>query len=1198
MEIEELDFDPVAVAPSPVDEVEALDFDPVPTVPMNTPTAEELQGFSEPDPARASLVAKPKELQSGGFTEEEANTIPQGDMDVEQTVQYNRDSAVANQYKDYQSGPNAGKIMPDDFEVTTDMYEKSQNPNLLYENLRKTADGTDITGQKTYKGRVIPTPQHYDNAGTATDLVADTIRDTGKNTVTAIAAGLDEFNQSLGFNTNLTKMAQESIADAPKAEKVSHALSKELLRAGTSVALGAKAGKMTGNTTAQNKINTWVLSMAGALALETLTKNADEENLVVGDNSLVQLNEGFKPSEGKTDADKFWRKKGDQALDSALTAGPVAGVAELGLKGAKLVKNTTGKIWSSFFPNKDAIAKEEAEAFLKLAGIDTPEKIAGIQKKLQEEGSVTIGFGDDTITPVTIKRSSMSAIAEGAEKEGDSLLANAAMEQEKVAHKQGNLSTSFDDLKQQPVRTLAKVQKEAVDSRGGIPAIEQTKNLLANQAVKQLDDNTQRVTSVRSSADDMFRQTQKEAVQKVKNKTLETDINVSAAEDIVSGSRREQEIAEQGLQELYKTDRTFAKTVNELSQETGIGVGTQNKAEASSKILPRLVQGVKNMKEQKNGRYTKVAQLAKDVPINEESFTEALLRAREAKALPADAERMLTNELGDDVNDIENLSYGQIYNMLPKINGALYKLRNSADADRQIKIDALEALRDNINLDQLDEIVKLDDVGEDLKKAVVEAKRYYTEEYIRFARDSETPVGMLFDAFDNAYNEKFAKFNPETGKLEDLGFNYLMKDKSQKVAEDGVSQKIGSSEQVNDFIKHPDTGEDLEDSFLNIHRAEVADAIAVIRRSGKEPTGEDIAKVLQSKGVSLKNSYPEFSVGIDNFIKRLDESQTAVKTTKETVKTAEKALEDIKVTAKDELKAAKTESKDLIKQSKATMEDTVSSAEKEAKDKNNEVLKSAVGKYFLEKAPDGTDKRIPVGNGYDSFKKLLSKPGNENKLRFVAEQIKKSGDKQAQEGFEGAMFELMRENMISDANSFKVKGAQISKFLSDSKSLKDYGKIIFSNTTDPKEAAKKMDTFTSVLKLVDVVNNEQLKTVSSTSALGQEKDQTVSEAKKAANYLIGVIFGRFNSTSFRLSSTTGRLIDATTPEEKRRAVITALHSDPKYFSEVLNVVKEAISNPTSELGRNMMVSGILTGKNSLTDEQKDTIKSNMPEGVL
>jgi hypothetical protein len=160
MEEEILDFEPEVVAPTEETldfEPEVLDFEPETSGGFTDPTAEELEKYSKPQDGREKLVPKAKPIQNEDYTEEEAFTIPSGDMDVKETIQFNRDEEVANPYREgYQSGNvivnKDGKAVPrevtlgDDFEVTTDMYERSENPSRLYELLQEKSESCPHSG--------------------------------------------------------------------------------------------------------------------------------------------------------------------------------------------------------------------------------------------------------------------------------------------------------------------------------------------------------------------------------------------------------------------------------------------------------------------------------------------------------------------------------------------------------------------------------------------------------------------------------------------------------------------------------------------------------------------------------------------------------------------------------------------------------------------------------------------------------------------------------------------------------------------------------------------------------------------------------------------------------------------------------------------------------------------------------------------
>jgi hypothetical protein len=732
MEEEILDFEPEVVAPTEETldfEPEVLDFEPETSGGFTDPTAEELEKYSKPQDGREKLVPKAKPIQNEDYTEEEAFTIPSGDMDVKETIQFNRDEEVANPYREgYQSGNvivnKDGKAVPrevtlgDDFEVTTDMYERSENPSRLYELLQEKSEGTSITGSPIYKGKVVPTPGNYSGLGlgdtkdkhlptiTGGDLVADTIRDSGKNTIVTLAATVDELANAAGIKSNLAQMANENIANAPEAQKTSHALAKDAMRITASVVAGNKLGQGISRRTNQGSLDTKLIAATAALAVETLTNNPDEATLITGDNALVELMEGVPIDENGRYSEQVLSKKLNQLVDTMATAGPLAAgvnaVAKAGEMSKRIVVNALSDVLPGTKNTEKRIAREILEAF----GVGDEAGVQRLQKYLNEHAQEVIAFSEGKIDDAVIERSSMSAIAEGAGIDKDHLMRTQALQMEKAVEKEGD--ASLLTKKQQPMRVLGDTMQQASDSRGGMDAVKQVHDSMANQAIDAVSGNQQKFAQVKSDTDRLLQSARTNAKSKIAVQKTDNEINVGIAKDLADGAIDDHKVATEGLQKIYESDQAFANTIDQLSKETGIDVANKFRNRAVEEVLPSLVNAVKRVKDKKNGLY---ASIPEGAMIDEESFVPLMADAIQAKALPKDVQEALTKQLGDDPEDIaiENLDFKKVYKMLPKINKAIMDLSQSTSPLRDGQLKALHDLRENINVTQMEHLINSGD---------------------------------------------------------------------------------------------------------------------------------------------------------------------------------------------------------------------------------------------------------------------------------------------------------------------------------------------------------------------------------------------------------------------------------------------------------------------------------------------------------
>lgn len=1138
---------------------------------------------------------------------------------------------LAKQYKNFQSGPQAqGQL--GDFKPSTDMYANDPDPWNTYKRLSSKADSHTLLGAPVINNTVVPAPGQYDwfsNTGNKiADNAADATRETAKNLLVTGASMIDQ-----SFGTKWAETLDQNIANPPEHNRASDALLKDGIKlTAASIAgakLGAKAGeKMTGNV---NGIIAQTLAGLGTIIGGVSVQNPDDSTLVTGKNALAPILTGVPKNDDGSFSSQYLQKKLDQLQDAFITVYPAARVADAGAIGINFIKKTIINPITKALPGsvgKNARETAIATDILHNLGAGDKEGVDRVINYIKANKEEVFKFAEDGIDDAKIARTTMSAVAEGADKAGDENLVNAAIQTEKQASKMPAYLTK----KEQPIQQLKATQEQATESRGGLQSIDQTRKLLSDEATNKVNEANTLVSNAENEnqlVQDTVRNQSRQTLQDVRQ---QTDANLSRAqkkvsddilkvtqdsENKVKGAEAEVESLGTELKKMYDTDKTFGQTIDQLSKDSGIDIANKFRINETKKILPEIVNGIKTLDDKKDALYNA---LPEGVPVDEHSFNSSLIDAHKLGILPSDVQRTL-GEFADEKGVISNIDFKTMYNdVLPKIKGEIAKTwqlaRTTGKLD-ETKLKALDKIADNILVKQMDYISSQPGVGEEAKKAAISARDYYRDVVSPFRNQRGTPISELWMVKDDSWHDHQAVLDKE-GNIIDIGRNYSAGIEAQNVVENGIKDsKLYSSKQVIDFMNSPDYKGDRQ-GLVKVWKGEVAGAIAdQIQANGGDLSKVDmnlVYKTLKDKGVSIKEAFPEETKQIESFANniiggklKLEKAKSALQLAQDDAK---EAIKNVKSEGKDYLKSVeksnqtlKSDTKNKVREDLKFAKDygqkLTSDAANKAKIKQEEVYNSVLSD-FIEKDPNVPNGVRPLKNGFAIFKGLLSKDNNEGKLQDILQKVKDSGNPEAQRGVEAAYFAYLQEGLQRVANPKNINVTEAKRFLSDNTSRQKYGEMIFSNRSDPKEAELGKETLDTYSKLIDGVLKEREKSHGSPLSFQDNVGNTEKEATSAFGYLTRYLFGVLNPTSTKISSTGKRVISMSNADAHAKEVREALFSDPDYAIKLFEKIRDDLKGGMSpELKKALVSASLMNAKQETLSKTKETLgyDKKVPEGV-
>jgi hypothetical protein len=803
----------------------------------------------------------------------------------------------------------------------------------------------------------------------------------------------------------------------------------------------------------------------------------------------------------------------------------------------------------------------------------------------------------------------MSAIHEGATKAGDFNTANRAMELEASGVKTGipELVTSKD----QPSRALKDTLDAAATSKGGLETVNKTGQLMANQAIDTLGVAHTSADLTKATAKSLKTDAETKAAEAIDQATIASHNNLadvknaneqvlnqtkSSVNDANLEAQKNVDEVNQTFDHMYKTDRTFGATIDQLSQDSGVDVASKFHTNATNEIMPKLVDAARSMKETKNSLYNAIP----DAPIDEHSLVAAAKPLMDTGWMPKRVAEAIAGRLGEN----ENMSFKYVFNeVLPKVNKAIseeIRLGANMNPDR---LAALKDLRSNIYEVQPQYLI--DHGTPEAADAARQAVNYYKNTYITYARDEQTPIGHLFSAIDSKYDEHLATTETvgDTKQITDLGKNYVVADTARQAVKNINDEHPDLAQQTIDFMSEPNYRGGKED-LTKVIQGQVAGAIADHFKKGGTVGNLDsslIYNTLKDKGYVIKKNLPEWTNTAENMISGLKQSKTSQQSALERLKNVQDAGQILldKVSSQNKelenftAQEGKQNVENATKQANQSVKDisdqadkSVVQAERQLKKTTKSLKKSALDK-FIETGPDGP---LPKQNSYDVFKKLLGTNNNENRIAEIAKRVKAAKDPEAQKGLESAYYNFLRDKLITPSNDKRLSGAQTTKILDDKFSTTKYGQLIFGNYDNPAEKAASLDTMNTMNKLIEFVYKEQAKSSSSSIPL-MERIGTQKEAIAGFGYMSRFIFGALNRLGTMVSSTGARVIRRGQPDEVAHEIMSKALTDNDYFIELANDIRDQFLNKKISKADldGLKRAGVLLTKQEVTNAAKSQV---------
>lgn len=770
--------------------------------------------------------------------------VTKGEQEAYQRKQYVTSSGDPNE--DYET--QVDKItLPEDFVPTTDMYEGITDPHGFYDYIKSKSEGTSVGLSPTYRnpktGKLytVPAPGDYHSgeqnklesstitgSNWFTNDMADAARMAAKNLAVTAAAGLDSFTEGTQFETRVAETIDKVIANPAKATNIRDSL----LREGAVLTAGAIAGSKVGKKIAPadmpklSAISAYFFGLVGSVAV----MDPDTETTMTGQNSLSAktlghpLWDGIKVDEGMSSAKKILAKKFNLLSDAMLAAAPVEAATKGVSLGVRFAKAITWDAITPIFSDKAKGTTVFKEAAMKL-GAGTPDQIDDLIEHIRKNKEEVIDFMDSNIPDMPVERTTMSAIAEGAD---DRALQIKAMEAEK-----GVLETGASQLRtkmEQPVNALRDTQKSLLDSRGGLDAVEGARDQMFRQAQEAIGDSTNEVVTAGLAAD----------------------------------------AAEESLVKTLTEDKNFGKQIQELSANTGIDVLGRDKTAASGSISKKIATAITKAWDDNNALYEAIPDTA---PVEMQSFMEKLTDAWEF--LPPSTKKQLSSVI--DLEDpAQELTFKYVNNeVLPKINSAINMQMKSANPN-VVAIEALTDLRKNIASDQLEILSQNGDSA--IAEAALAAKNNYKNNIAKFADDPKTPMGKLFAEHGQYFRGKRADrpYDIKTG----------WRDTSQPIIEGLSDKKAGGAEQLITFMKSPNYMGDPKE-IIEVYKGNVSRKLAGILSNTDDVTQINPGDILSSigdVGVTLQKEFPEQAAEMTQLLNDVRTKKITLEQAKNTLK--------------------------------------------------------------------------------------------------------------------------------------------------------------------------------------------------------------------------------------------------------------------------------------------------------------------------
>lgn len=435
-----------------------------------------------------------------------------------------------------------------------------------------------------------------------------------------------------------------------------------------------------------------------------MSANPDSKEVVVGEDSMASERWGFNLPDIETDVpgmNDFSQKRLNDKLELFADSLVTSGLVTVGVAPLKFAANVIGGIGSKLKAWQSLPAQEQkaGTALIEVLGDINPydsnavrtSKMKGVIADLKKNKDFVVKLGntDPAVGDVAYKKDTIGAKIEqlNPETQGSQIAELESIRTSALSGKSPELSKALDN----PVKGLEGTLDRMYDTRGGSDNIPYARDVGITKA------------------EDLY-------VEPVKKELFD------ATERLAQNS--------EGVEGLIRNDPTFGPLLEKLGKTVNIDFSNLSR-EPLATIRTKIDEASRIMTAEKDRLYNAIG----PAPIDQEGLKNFL--GTYGEALPADVRKQLEGLFDSNTIDWTNpdakaTGFEKLYREVnPLITRHLNSLLGSKSNDF-MKIDALRALRDHIDIDQVNFVEKSGFAP--AAQSVKDAKEYFANTYSKFWR--------------------------------------------------------------------------------------------------------------------------------------------------------------------------------------------------------------------------------------------------------------------------------------------------------------------------------------------------------------------------------------------------------------------------------------------------------------------------------
>lgn len=1098
---------------------------------------------------------------------------------------YNDYIAGPNQMeKDYQwfaSGPNAyKKSIPENYKPTTSEYTEGPgraDPEGWYKKLVEFADQKDkeagvspqfsinptlsskrgaSSGKRVLNGVEIPRPEDYKAQGELSDfdptsvfpgtnmpylnsLMKDSGREIARKVSLVGAAAVDEY-----FGTNWTKEVDKFIAKPAVAKSSIDRMARDFTK--ITMTSGPTLKGVTGLVSKIGESRVIATNIAKALGfittavVTTAAMNPEDKTLVLGKNSLLGLWDKYDAHDKQngTLSSEILANTFYQAIENGAGDALFKGIGETVRFANSYIQGVTHPLMNVIGKDNTRRSITLGKQILQKAGI-TPDKrnLDFIQKSLSEgnektfenKASKALGdMGEIAIPDVNVNLPTFRKLADSADQrmaEIKTQLDNSGMnakEADKLKEEYSwleNMKESFlgadrnAEINNLPGHTvmsgkvvsgLKEGVEKGVEDRGGFGNIEKAGQQIGESGIVDVDPSKSKpLSSINQDVTDL-----KTNSEEFKNYDLQ-------------------------IKEALKENPQLNAQILQLEKEVSLD-GKKSKWDSMDSLLQKIALGVQTINKKSRELYGKFPE---GVPIPDQpSFTQAYKEAaglnvkdgeKGINYLPKSLQDMLTRGADGALEVGEGkLSFDSKFlftEFRPKLMAEISAEMHSSRPNIE-KLNALVALKENLDSTQLKGLAEDTEVGQGAFNIYKEAQDYYGN-VVTPLRKGNTEMSKIFDSFDEASNVKpfrdeMSSENPDITVARRASNRFT--DVTQTAVLGTSDSKIAAGENILDFLRREEVPNGAAEDFVNVHLADMINPIRDMIEQGKDISGVTARSLLaqsEKNGRLISKEFPEATTQLENWLTKLQNLHGD----KNKMKTALQEL-DLSVKASEDK------------------------------------LKSQAALNFLFSKGDGTYE--VTKNPGETLIKFLSDDRNIDKVQNAVDAINQSGNLAAAEGLKGAYTQVI-ENVFKRVRDgqYEIDEVLANKILDPNSSISKMGDTIFESGKNPKEETQQLEFIRGLVSYAQKYK-EGSKTLANQ---GVQLSSLDNQAKEAFGKGTMWVFGVLNSAATRAKSLGYSGINSmgTLSMDNIKNIFDELHTDPKGMLATINALRNETADKTA-----------------------------------